>query len=140
MTYMTPDIKDRRVFLKDKDGLSFRVKKTEKLSSVLYIISDMLSKDEPLRTEFRKKAVALISDIFSEDKSFFLSDIDATLALLRVARAGLLISEMNADLITREFGVLRDALDESQKVSLPADFFSASTDVPIGSRRIARKN
>lgn len=120
MTYIK-DIKDIQKSKKDTKILSFLLKKAERLSSAVYLVTGLMSDSEPLRSELRKKAVKILSDIHGADAKRYiertefleviLSEIDGIKALLSLASTSSLLSEANTATVSREFGVLAAAIE-----------------------------
>ncbi|MBU1046782.1 hypothetical protein KKH36_03325 [Patescibacteria group bacterium] len=96
--------------------LTFFIKKTEKIVSALYLITDYLKEKEPLKWEVRKKAVNLFSEVmklnddsFSDKFKIFSTisfQIFEILSFLELASATNLISEDNHEVLKREFDLL----------------------------------
>ncbi len=122
--------------------MSFVLKKSERLSSGIYLLTGLMSDSEPMRGELRKKAVTILSDIGALDGKRFLDrseslgvvfhEIDAVRSLLMVARTGQLLSEMNTSLVSREFGVLKTALEAWAEVRQPEGGLSLSPEFFLG--------
>lgn len=53
-----------KAFIKDND-LSFIIKKTEKIATAIYLISNFLNTEEPLKWELRKIATKLLKNLMS---------------------------------------------------------------------------
>lgn len=111
-------------FFSPEEYLLFIFKKTEKITSALYLISGLLKDEEPIKWELRDKGINLISSSFTASsslpgdknaviQSLFTAALE-TLSLLNVARISNLISEMNHRLLVREIDnivvLLRDHL------------------------------
>ncbi len=114
-------------FFSAEDYLLYIFKKTEKITSAVYLVSGLLKDDEPLKWELRDKGMDLISSSFGAassvpgDKnaviqSLFTAALE-TLSLLNVAKISNLISDMNHKLLVKEIdqivGMLRDKLAEN---------------------------
>ena len=111
-------------FFSAEDYLIYVFKKTEKITSALYLVSSLLKDEEPLKWEIRDKGVDLLSSSFMASsavpgdknsiiQSLFTAALE-TLSLLNVARISHLISEMNHNILVREIdhvvALLRDRL------------------------------
>jgi hypothetical protein len=111
-------------FFTGDDYLVYIFKKTEKITSALYLISGLLKDDEPMKWELRDRGIDLLTSSFTASsslpgdknaviQSLFTAALE-TLSLLGVARISNLISEMNHGLLVREIdnvvGLLRDRL------------------------------
>jgi hypothetical protein len=98
--------------------LVYMSKKLERITSALYLVTNSLPVQEPLRHSIREKSLQLLSATFSlaeqaaVDAATLVSSIQATVrevkALLHVARNAHLISEMNYQVLEREFSALLD--------------------------------
>jgi hypothetical protein len=114
-------------FFSSEDYLIYIFKKTEKITSALYLISGLLKDDEPIKWELRDHGIDLLSSSFSAsssvpgDKSSIIQSLFSaaleTISLLNVARISNLISEMNHTLLVHEIdnivGMLRDRLAQN---------------------------
>ena len=76
--------------------------KTNKLIMALYMVTDIIDKDEPLRNKLRTLGIEIISDINSMPPNVCgkISDI---MSFLEIASAINLISEMNLSILRKEF-------------------------------------
>jgi len=100
--------------------------KTNKLITALYMVTDILDNNEPLRNKLRSLGADIISDISSfsghRDLSNFISQkVVAIISLLDISLAMNLISEMNCNILKKEFIELKEAV---QKSSLNSNIFS----------------
>lgn len=106
-----------------KHGLmSFIVKKTEKITTAIYMVTDFLADSEPLKTELRTLALSLVSDtrkliarptepqvVSSSDIS---QTIDSTIVFLDLAITIGIISEMNGLILRTELAKVKNSLSE----------------------------
>ena len=114
-------------FFSSEDYLTYIFKKTEKITSALYLISGLLKDEEPLKWELRDKGIDLVSSSFTASsslpgdknaviRSLFTAALE-TISLLNVAKVSNLITEMNYRILVREIdqiiGMLRDRLAQS---------------------------
>ena len=112
-------------FFNAEEYLMYVFKKTEKITSALYLVSALLKDEEPLKWEIRDKGIDLLSSSFmassavpgdknSVIQSLFTAALE-TLSLLNVARISHLISDMNHNILVREIdqvvALLRDRLN-----------------------------
>jgi hypothetical protein len=91
--------------------------KTKKLITALYMITDIMDREEPLRNKLRSLGANIISDIYrlKGQASFYprLHDlISETLSFLDIASGIGIVSEMNSNIITKEFIELRNSIME----------------------------
>lgn len=101
-------------------------KKAERMGTAIYLITNFLNEDEPIRLRLRVLAVRLIEDIASVRyagmavESNVLERLQVTIAeaitLLELAFVAGILSEMNFSILKREYGSLRDSI-EVKKVS-----------------------
>lgn len=100
-----------------KDTLAFitSYSRTNKLITALYIVTDVMDKEEPLRRKLRTLGADIMSDMSSGAmtsynlKSTFLR-VEEILSFLQLAHTLKLISEMNSAILKKEFLELRDAV------------------------------
>lgn len=105
------------VTLHDNDLDRIR-KKTERLASAIYLLTDFFSDKEPLKWLLRKRTLRIIPKTISlklsylpkEKKENILNDIEVStmksVSLLETAYMGGLISEMNFSILQKEFNNL----------------------------------
>ncbi|MBC8465255.1 MAG: winged helix-turn-helix transcriptional regulator [Parcubacteria group bacterium] len=109
------------------DALLSELKRTERISAGLYMVTNSISDTEPVKAILREKSISLLSDmsplrdISTTDRTMRLRRAEDTvlgiITLLHVAYAGDLISEMNMRLLKEEYLVLRSALEKGVAVS-----------------------
>lgn len=99
--------------------MDFAAKRIERLTSALYLVSELVPEKEPLKTLLREKGLTTMSDIFSivifakakgsKEDGFLkiMTEISEMTALLGVASASGFISEMNAGILQKEYASLR---------------------------------
>lgn len=117
-------------------------KKTEKLVTAVYMITNFIKDNEPLKWRIREKALELLSlnvslsSVSLSDRKDFLKKYQAysveIVSLSSIAHHAGLISEMNFEILSREFGNLASTIekDENKKASeetviLSPNFFDA---------------
>ena len=98
-------------------SFSFSYTKTNKLITALYIVTDILDNQEPLRNKLRSLGTDIISDISNisgyKDLSNFMSNkVGAVVSLLDIACAINLISEMNCNILKKEFIELKQSIEK----------------------------
>ena len=102
---------------------TYLYKKTEKLVSALYLLSNFLSDKEPIKWQLRELGIILLSENMS------VSLMNQILSLLQVAHIGGLISAMNFSILKYEFESLIQKIEQEEKESLKGhvlseDFFN----------------
>ncbi|MCR4330889.1 MAG: hypothetical protein NUV49_03355, partial [Patescibacteria group bacterium] len=117
--------------IKEPDFFSFVVKRTAKLSSALYLVTNLISDTEPIKWKLRERTLSLLSDMtslrykFASEKMRFFSETQAgvmdILALLEVGHAGGLISEMNFQILKYEYEKLTDFMTEKYFIENEAE-------------------
>ncbi|MFZ3016014.1 MAG: hypothetical protein WA101_03425 [Minisyncoccia bacterium] len=96
--------------------------KTNKLITALYMVTDILESEEPLREKLRKLGADIITDIHLAEPDVE-KRITAIISLLDIGEAINLISEMNSNILKKEFAQLRQfIIDSKQRLTL-SDFF-----------------
>jgi len=112
------DIKDTNTSLAqyETNGLSFlSYNKTSKLITALYMITDIMDKEEPLRNKLRNLGANIISDIYllkgQNNFSEKINDrISEMFSFLEIASNIGLVSEMNYSILSKEFFELKKAI------------------------------
>lgn len=107
-------------FFKDDSSFVFVYKKTEKLVTAVYMVTNFLSDNEPLKWTFRKKVGELLSfvlgfkDTLSSQTDDYIhiikNNILELVSLLEIASRSGLISVMNASVLKQEFSNLVPAV------------------------------
>ena len=109
--------------------------KTNKLVTALYMVTDIMEKEEPLRNKLRTLGVNIISDTHSLMKDSLTKNISETISLLDIASAVGIISVMNCNILKKEFTQLDQSVQDSKQKLMLSDFFSEpEEDVPEISR------
>lgn len=81
----------------------FLFKKTEKLSSALYMVSNFFDKEDPIAKRLKEIAVEILSlKSNSKDIAEIKDKVSETVSLLRVGYLSGFISEMNKNVLERE--------------------------------------
>jgi hypothetical protein len=127
-------------FFSGEDYLIYIFKKTEKITSALYLVSGLLKDEEPMKWELRDKGMDLLSSSFTASsalpgdknsviQSLFTAALE-TISLLNVCQVSHLITEMNHRILVREIdrvvNLLKDRLTsnaESAGYVLSEHFF-----------------
>ena len=93
--------------------------KTNKLIAGLYMVTDILDKDEPIRNRLRILGTGVISDISSS--SFPVDNLNAKiseiLSFLDIASSVGIISQMNSSILKKEFSLLQESIGEATQES-----------------------
>jgi hypothetical protein len=92
--------------------LAMSYTKTNKLITALYMVTDIIDKDEPIRHKLRTLGSGIISDIHSSPVSAC-NKIYEILSFLEIAFAINIISEMNCNILRKEFTELNRSVKES---------------------------
>ena len=107
------------VSLSQIGGLSYT--KTNKLITALYMVTDLIDKDEPIRNKLRTLGAGIISDIhlIQQNKagysmSFMQNKISELMSFLDIASAVNIISEMNFNILRKEFSELNQSILSAQ--------------------------
>ncbi len=85
--------------------------KTDKLISALYMVTDIMDKDEPIRLKLRTLGTGVISDIHSNLSNISVK-ISEIMSFLGIASSLGMISEMNSSILKKEFTDLMQSLTE----------------------------
>ena len=101
--------------------------KTHKLITALYMVTDIIDKEEPIRSKLRNLGTQIVSDMHSVPAEAG-GKIAETVSFLNIASAMNFISEMNCNILKKEFLELKASIQESvdMKPKWLADFFTNS--------------
>jgi DNA-binding HxlR family transcriptional regulator len=95
--------------------------KTNKLITALYMVTDIMDKDEPLRNKLRTLGAGIISDMHLAQQnnagyamSFMQNKIAELMSFLDIASAINIISEMNFSILRKEFSELNKSILSTQ--------------------------
>ena len=86
-----------------------------KLITALYIVTDIIDKDEPVRTKLRTLGANLLTDIGFKSRTDLIGQVHLILSFLDISLAVRLISEMNFNILKKEFTELSQALEGNDK-------------------------
>lgn len=125
--------------------IAFVFKKIERLSSALYLLTNLWNDLEPLKWSIRQKNLDLISEASryhyehllsrSEVTNKLLGRVGEIISLLEIAFSAGLLSDMNLRVLREEYLYLTRILREKENtfITLPKDFFSDAT---LGDREV----
>jgi len=125
---------NKPIISKDRNALIvFLTKKTEKLAAAIFLVSDFMSEQDPLRLELRAAVLKLLSDTLSRDErseAFSLESAGKLSSLLQIAFYAKLISEMNWQIFKSELegliGQIESGSARPRDAVLSAVFFETS--------------
>lgn len=131
------DIRDTSLNLKD-NSISIPNNKGQKLITALYMVTDIMDKDEPMRAKLRALGLDILTDIQGlkdtnniQRLETFLGRIESVLSHLSIGVTVGMISSMNGSILEKEFSLLRDIIRDSEVFQKPyhgqaslADFFA----------------
>jgi hypothetical protein len=110
--------------LKNKPLYEFANKKTEKLVTALYMITDCMETDDALKGKLRMLGVELLSDMYKlpilspvEKHAYIttaLTRINEIVAFIEIAHTIGFVSEMNGNILKKEFNLLMGELNSYQ--------------------------
>ena len=122
---------DEPISLNREDYFPFLLGKSEKLSSAVYLVTSLVSDMEPMKWVARERALSLLSDISAaehaplSDRMMLFETAEETAkeisSLIAIARAGGIISPMNADILVAAFNSLREAIGRGIGVPTSAE-------------------
>lgn len=102
--------------------------KTNKLITALYMVTDIVEKEDPIRHRLRNLGVDILSDVHRLPRDAY-NKITETVSFLNIASAMNLISEMNCSILKKEFLELNQCIKESTqtKPTWLEEFFKTSS-------------
>lgn len=128
----------------------FSYSRTNKLVTALYMVTDIMDKEEPLRLKLRTLGVEILSDMHfpasqtgSASKLNLDTKIQEVLSFLDIASTIGMISEMNCSILKKEFIELKQSIQESRQgstLSLSEFFTEIEKDDPIARTVLATGN
>ncbi len=99
----------------------FIQRKAEKLTTALYMVTDIMSDKEPMKWKVRESGVDLLSDITiasttpTSERMSILRDvmkkIERVVSFLDIAQSARMMSAMNAGVLTKEYLVLKNSVE-----------------------------
>ncbi len=97
--------------------------KTNKLITALYMVTDIMDKEEPLRNKLRTLGVEILSDPERKPSASYgagmsITRIEHVISFLDIASAMNMISEMNSSILKKEFSELKQSFQTKQGLSL----------------------
>ena len=92
--------------------------KINKLITALYMVTDIIDKEEPIRNKLRTLGAEIISDISNVSliKDVLAGHIDEIMSFLDIASTINFISEMNCAILKKEFTELKESVQESIRI------------------------
>ncbi|MCX6752713.1 MAG: hypothetical protein NTZ87_04430 [Candidatus Nomurabacteria bacterium] len=106
--------------------------KTNKLVTALYMVTDMIDREEPIRNKLRALGSEIISDIHTMPiaRTVLATSIEEIMSFLDIASAIGFISEMNCSILKKEFIELKESIQESNiKPAWLEEFFQGSSHI-----------
>lgn len=139
-------------FFNKDESFVFVYKKTEKLATAMYMITNLFSDNEPIKWSLRKKVSELLSfiigykNVLPAQMSDFANDartrVLEIVSLFEISYRSGLVSPMNFSILKEEFSLLVDAIDttrstysESQNGTFSDTFFDTQSSVDISKQR-----
>jgi len=132
-------------FEKDKNFV-FLYKKSEKMVTAIYAVTNFFADSEPLKRTLREmstdllRSVSLLKDFVGGGESLPARKVQSVVleivSLLEVATKAGMVSEMNSQILSKEFNVLLGAIKErallgGDKVVFPNEFFTVQKDTAL---------
>lgn len=124
LPFAVPKNQDIISYFQNDDNFVFAYKKTEKLASAVYMVTNLFGDSEPMKWTLRRKVSELMSFILGYKEvnqstySDFLYGVKTRIleivSLLEVSSVSGLISHMNFSILKREFSNLIESLDQDQ--------------------------
>ena len=137
----------------EEQGEGVLYSKTNKLITALYMVTDIIDRDEPLRNKLRTLGTEIVSDMRSLEQnrtgntaSVILGKVEDIVSFLDLASTMNIVSPMNSDILKKEFFKLKQSIIASfenveilnKKVDL-SEFFIDNPKVRLFSEKIISK-
>lgn len=125
--------------------INYKSKKSQKIASAIYLITDTIKDSDFLKWEIREESIRFVSNVLNfgssslSERDYILKNINSSvskiISLLDISSTALIISKMNADIVTKELNALLDLINNTIKndIDLSGYILSDSyfaTDVP----------
>ncbi|MES2416421.1 MAG: hypothetical protein V4504_01855 [Patescibacteria group bacterium] len=117
--------RERESLIKD-NKISY--KKTNKLVTAVYMVTDIMDKNEPMRNKIRTLATEIISDIDQNDNISASTKVESIMSFLDITTTLKMISQMNKNILFREFYELKNALLVPQENAISIDGYFIEED------------
>jgi hypothetical protein len=91
--------------------VSISYSKTNKLIMALYMVTDVMDSNEPIRYKLRNLGADILTDIYSKPNQA-LGKIAQVMSFLEIALTVKMVTEMNANILKKEFAELKKSVDE----------------------------
>ena len=106
---------------KNTGSLLFILKKAEKLTTALYMVTDIMPEREPMKWKMRESSVELLSDTTASLDATIgeriavlgtaIRKIEKVVSFLDIAQASRMVSEMNASVLKKEYLSLKSVIE-----------------------------
>src|SRR5579864_7231825 len=117
----------------EENWFLFALKRTERLASALYMVSNLFSDMEPSKWTIRDRMMNILSDIALSknlsggDRSMMIDrssdSLLEILSMVSVCEAGFLLSPMNASILKQEIANLKTFLERGRNVKTETEQF-----------------
>jgi DNA-binding transcriptional ArsR family regulator len=97
-----------------EDLRDIKAKKTEKLVTAIFMVSDLMDKTEPLRNQLRSSSLKLLSDSNT-------SLISQIMSLISISTSIGLISDMNGGILIKELTGMKDSIPTMESISFNSE-------------------
>jgi hypothetical protein len=122
-------------YQKDSKSLAYLNARSNKLITALYMVTDMMDKEEPLRTKLRSVGADILSDMCSvsyRTEAFLINrninKIAEAMSFLEIAMTMKMISEMNYQILAKEFFNLKESLEKHSNLVSIEEFLNSNPD------------
>ena len=113
---------NRQKGISGENAFAYIKRKAEKLTTALYLVTDILSDKEPMKWRVRETGVETLSDIMvagvanASERVSNLRDvmrkIEKIVAFLDVAQSTRMMTEMNASMLKKEYVALKESIED----------------------------
>ena len=106
--------------------------KTEKLVTAIFMVTDFMERDEPIRQKLRLISLDLLTDILTGNLSDAIMDKREIITLINIAKTINLISPMNTEVLLREINKTKNWIEEKYFIKLEGLGIFEDNDVETG--------
>jgi hypothetical protein len=100
-----------------EDQKDINLKKTEKLVTAIFMVTDLMEKAEPIRRELRASSLKLLS----ERNNLLVSHI---MSLINISSSIGLISDMNGNILAKELSVIKNSILNLERFNFSTELIS----------------
>jgi len=111
-------------FFNKNENFVFVYKKTEKLVTAIYLVTNLFDSNEPMKWQLRKKGQELLSSMLNNERDGSKTKILEVVSFLEICSRSGLVSAMNFSILKQEFTSLISHISEEKMDMFDQKFFN----------------